>query len=141
MWKKHLQRIALILIAVFGLKTGIESLLSSANERSNSTAVVANWDDRLSRLTAHIPFKRGLVGYISNEDIPGATFSPNDVTGEYILTQYSIAPLIVVRGADQEWNILNLDAETFEKWHQTHSKDFEVVDFAGGVYLVHRVNK
>jgi hypothetical protein len=141
MLKKHLQRIILILIALLGLKTGIESLLSSTNERSNGTAVVSNWDARLSQLTKQIPFKRGLVGYVSNEDILGSTFSSSDTAGEYVLTQFSVAPLILVRGADQEWDILNLSDNAYEKWHQAHSKDFEVVISTGGMYLVHRVNK
>jgi hypothetical protein len=141
MWKKYLQRFILVVIAILGVKTGIESLKSSMNERSNDTAVVANWDKRLSKLTAHIPFERGLVGYISNEDIPGAAFSPNDVSGEYVLTQYAVAPLILIRGTDQQWNILNLDSKTFAKWKQTHTNDFEVVDFSGGMYLIHKVDK
>ena len=67
--------------------------MSSINERSNDTAVVANWDERLSKLIAPIPFERGLVGYISNEDIPGTAFDADDASGEYILTQYAVAPL------------------------------------------------
>jgi hypothetical protein len=141
MLKKHLQRIILILIALLGLKTGIESLLSSTNERSNGTAVVSNWDARLSQLTKQIPFKRGLVGYVSNEDILGSTFSSSDTAGEYVLTQFSVAPLILVRGADQEWDILNLNDSAYEKWRQSHPNDFEVVVFTGGMYLVHRVTK
>jgi hypothetical protein len=141
MWKKYLQRFILFVIAFFGIKTGIESIISSMKERSNDTAVVTNWDNRLTKLTAFIPFKRGLIGYISNEDIPGTNFSPNDASGEYVLTQYAVAPLILVRGADQEWDILNLDTNTYEKWHQAHLNDFEVVDFSGGMHLVHKVNK
>jgi hypothetical protein len=141
MWIKYLQRFILVVIAILCVKTGIENIISSNNERSNDTAVVTNWDKRLSKLTAHIPFKRGLVGYISGEDIPGATFSPNDASGEYVLTQYAVAPLILVRGTDQEWDILNLDTKTYEKWHQTHLNDFEVVDFSAGMHLVHKVNK
>ena len=141
MWKKYLQRFILFVIALFGIKTGIESIISSMKERSNDTTVITNWDNRLTKLTAPIPFKRGLIGYIANEDIPGANFSPNDASGEYVLTQYAVAPLILVRGADQEWDILNLDTKTYEKWHQAHLNDFEVVDFSGGMYLVHKVNK
>jgi hypothetical protein len=141
MWKKYLQRIFLVLLAILGIKTGIEGFVSSFNKRSNDTAVVANWDKRLSNLIAPIPIKRGVIGYISNEDIPGAAFSQNDVSGEYVLTQYSVAPLILVRGTDQEWNILNLDTQAYEKWHQTHENGFEVVVFTGGMYLVHKVDK
>ena len=49
--------------------------------------------------------------------------------------------LFLIRGTDQEWNILNLDPDTFEKWYQTNANEFEVVGFGGGVYLVHKVDK
>jgi hypothetical protein len=81
------------------------------------------------------------VGYISNEDILGKVLSTNDAQGEYVLTQYSIAPLVLVRGTDQEWNILNLEPENYKKWMQENEKSFELVKVGGGMYLVHRVNK
>jgi hypothetical protein len=141
MWKKYLQRIILVVIMILGIKTSIESYMSSMKARSNDTAVVTNWDERLSKLIAPIPFKHGMVGYISNEDIPGATFDSNDASGEYVLTQYAVAPLILIRGTNQEWDILNLDPETYKKWFQANAADFKFVQSGGGMYLVHKVNK
>jgi len=140
MWKKYLQRIILIVIAILGVKTGVENFMSSINIHSNDAAVT-NWDKRLSNLIAPIPFERGFVGYISNEDIPGAAFNADDSSGEYILTQYAVAPLILIRGTDQEWNILNLDSTAYKKWNQINANHFEVVGFEGGMYLVHKVDK
>jgi hypothetical protein len=141
MWKKYLQRVILVIIAFLGVKTGIQSFISSMNERSNDTAVIANWDERLTKLIAPIPFERGFIGYISNKDIPGATFDANDAEGEFVLTQYAVAPLILVRGTDQEWDILNLDRGTYQKWIQANANDFEFVESGGGLYLVRKVNK
>ena len=140
MWKKYLQRIILAVVAVLGVKTGITSFTSNIKVHSNDTSV-AIWDERLSNLIAPIPFERGLVGYISNEDIPGIAFDEDDAEGEYILTQYAVAPLILVRGTDQEWNLLNLDTTAYETWHQTNINDFELVGFGGGLYLVRKVDK
>ncbi len=140
MWKKYLQRIILAVIVVLGVETGITSFTSNIKVHSNDTSV-AIWDERLSNLIAPIPFERGLVGYISNEDIPGIAFDEDDAEGEYILTQYAVAPLILVRGTDQEWNILNLDTTAYETWHQTNINDFELVGFGGGLYLVRKVDK
>jgi hypothetical protein len=140
MWKKYLQRIILIVIALLGVKTGVDNFMSTINMDSNDISV-ANWDQRISNLTAPIPFKRGFIGYISNADIPGATFDEADTSGEYILTQYAVAPLILIRGIDQEWNILNLDPKSFEKWKQENLNDFEVIGSGGGLYLVRRVDK
>jgi len=140
MWKKYLQRVFLIVIAILGVKTGVENFVSTINMDSNDTSVI-NWDERISNLTSSVPFKRGFIGYISNADISGAAFNEADTSGEYILTQYAVAPLILVHGTDQEWNILNLDRVTYETWYQTNADEFEVVGFGGGVYLVHKVGK
>ncbi len=139
MWKKVLQGIVLIAIAILGFETAIDNFKSSLAERSNDAEVIAAWNDRLSKLIEPIPFERGFVGYLSSEDVPGAGFDSNDAEGEFVLTQYAIAPLILVRGIEQEWNILNLDSETFEKWYQENADEFEVVRAGGGMYLVHRM--
>jgi hypothetical protein len=139
MWKKYLQRVVLLAIAILGVKTSVENFKSSIAERSNDAAVIAAWNDRLSKLIEPIPFERGFVGYLSNEDIPGTTFDSNDAEGEFVLAQYAVAPLILVRGTEQEWVILNLDPETFEKWRQKNSNEFEVVRSGGGMVLVHKV--
>jgi len=138
MWKKYLQRVVLLAIAILGVKTSVENFKSSIAERSNDAAVIAAWNDRLSKLIEPIPFERGFVGYLSNEDIPGTTFDSNDAEGEFVLAQYAVAPLILVRGTEQEWVILNLDPETFEKWRQKNSNEFEVVRSGGGMVLVHK---
>lgn len=140
MWKKYLQRIILIVIAILGVKTGVKNFVSTINMDSNDISV-ANWDQRISNLTASVPFKRGFIGYFSNADIPGTAFDEADTSGEYILTQYAVAPLILIPGTNQEWNILNLDPVTYETWNQTNRNEFEVVGFGGGLYLVHKVNK
>ncbi len=140
MWKKNLQRIALIVIVILGVKTSIEGLLSTVNMPGTDTAVV-NWDERISTLTAHIPIKRGTIGYISNEDIPGAAFDEDDSSAEYILTQFAVAPLILIRGTGEEWNILNLDLETYEIWNRTNVNNFEVISFGGGLYLIRKAGE
>lgn len=140
MWKKYLQRIFLIVIAILGVKTGVQDFISTIHMSSQDVAI-ANWDERLSNLLALVPFDHGFIGYISNADIPGATFDENDTMAEYVLTQFAVAPIIIIRGTDQEWNILNLDPESYEKWYQANFNDFEVVDSGGGLYLVRKVNK
>ena len=140
MWKKVLQRIILIAITLLGIKTSIQDFISTINMPSHDISV-SNWDERVSALTASVPFKRGVIGYISNADIPGAAYDEADAAGEYTLTQFAVAPIIIIRGTDQEWNILNLDPITFEKWYQANENEFEVVDFGGGMYLVHKVDK
>lgn len=141
MWKNHLQRIVLVIIAILGAITSIESFIANVNSRDDDSAVVNAWDERILTLIEPIPFERGLIGYISSEDIPGTVFDADDLSGEYMLTQYAVAPLILIRGTDQEWNILNLDAVTYKKWMKKNANDFELVRSGGGMYLVHKVNR
>ena len=107
MWKKYIQRFILIVIAILGIKTSTESFMLNANRHSNDndTIYMSKWEGWVSKLIAPIPFKRGFVGYISNQDIPGAAFNKDNDDGEYVLTQYAVAPLILIRGTKQEWNI------------------------------------
>jgi hypothetical protein len=140
MWKKYLQRTILIVIAILGVKASIENFVSMLRVKSEDISV-ANWDERVSNLIAPLPFERGLIGYISNADIPGSAFNEADTSAEYVLTQYAVAPLILVHGTGQEWDILNLEPDTFETWKLANLNNFEVINFKGGLYLVHKVNK
>ena len=40
MWKKYLQRVILIVIAILGVKTGVENFVSTINMDSNDTSVI-----------------------------------------------------------------------------------------------------
>ncbi len=141
MWKNILQGIALAALAALGIKTSVENLYASFSERSNDSRVISAWDDAVERLIEPIPFKRGLVGYLSDEDIPGAAFNSNDAEGEFVLTQYAVVPLILVRGTGQEWVILNLDPETLKRWREENKDQFEFVRSGGGMTLVRRATK
>jgi len=143
MWKKYIQRFILIVIAILGIKTSTESFMLNANRHSNDndTIYMSKWEGWVSKLIAPIPFKRGFVGYISNQDIPGAAFNKDNDDGEYVLTQYAVAPLILIRGTKQEWNILNLDPETYKMWILANANDFRFIELAGGMYLVQKVSK
>jgi hypothetical protein len=141
MWKKYLQRIVLVVITILAIKTALEIFVKNITSRDDDTAVVAEWDERITKLITPIPFRHGLVGYISSKDIPGTVFSADNEEGEYILTQYAVAPLILIRGTEQEWNILNVDRDTFNKWTAANADNFELTTSGGGMFLVHKVRK
>ena len=140
MWKKVLQRIILIVITLLGIKTSIQGFISTINMPSHDISV-SNWDERVSTLTASIPFERGFAGYISDIDIPGISYDRDNLVGEFILTQFAIAPIILIQGTDQEWNILNLTPQAYEKWSGTNANNFEVIKFGGELYLAHKADK
>lgn len=131
----------LIIIVLGSLSASIQNLLSTRELGSIRDDPVADWEKRFEPLKKRLPFVRGVVGYISDADVPGVTFSsPND-QGEYVLAQYVLAPLVIVRGVEQEWNVGNLSRTAYEVWSHSNQGQFEVTEFQGGVYLLHRVGR
>lgn len=140
MWKKILQRTILIAITLLGIKTSIQGFVSTVNMPSHDTSV-SKWDEQVSALSESIPFERGFVGYISDNDIPGIEYARENLVGEFILTQYAIAPTILIFGTDQEWNILSLTPPAYKIWSESNADNFEVVKFGGKMYLAHKADK
>jgi hypothetical protein len=133
-----LRRAFLGLIAAASLSASIQNLAVSRELGSLTEDPVADWEKRFAAVRQRIPFVRGVVGYISDSDIPGATYDPANDEGEYILTQYALAPLVLVRGADQEWNIANLSRDSLERWQMGQGADFDIAARGAGIYLMHR---
>ena len=67
-------------------------------------------DERLQRLRAHLP-GRGVVGYVS-DGWNGSSFTTVEALQDYFLTQYSIAPVIVVRRTDLPIVVGNYPADS-----------------------------
>ena len=82
-----------------------------------------------------------MVGYISDSSIPGVSYNAANDEGEYVLTQYVMAPIIIVKGTGQEWNIGNLGKQAYQVWSQANQVEFEVMPFKGNLYLFHRLKK
>ncbi len=133
------RRGVLVLILLGSLYASIQNLISTQALGSTTSDPVADWEKRFAPLKKQLPFVRGAVGYISDSSIPGISFNaPND-EGEYVLTQYVMAPIIIIKGTGQEWNIANLSPQAYSAWSQTNHGQFEVTPFKGGIYLLHRV--
>ncbi len=131
-------RMFLVLIAAASLYAAAGNLASSPALGRLDEDPVADWEKRFIPIRKGLPFVRGVVGYISDSDVPGAEFSPVNDAGEYVLTQYSLAPIILVRGVDQEWNLANLNPDSFERWQSLNGNNFELLVQQGGIYLLHR---
>jgi hypothetical protein len=136
-----MQRLFLVLIAGASLYGAAHNLFSTPDLGSLRDDPVADWERRFAPVRARLPFVRGIVGYISDSDVPGAAFDPANEEGEYILTQYALAPIIIVRGADQEWNLANLTRDSFERWQLLHAAGYEIVFQQNGLYLLHRTGQ
>jgi hypothetical protein len=134
-----LQRILLGLIAVASLYASARNLSSTTDLGSFSEDPVADWEIRFEPLRARLPFARGVVGYLSDSGVPGASYDKANDEGEYILTQYALAPIIIVRGTDQDWNVANLSAEAYRLWLAQEHPEFDIRPLGSGVYLLNRI--
>jgi hypothetical protein len=136
---KWLQRIIIVLIVLASLYASVQNLISTKYLGSITDDPVADWEKRFAPLKDHLPFKRGLVGYISDSNIPGYTYNAANDEGEYVLAQYVLAPIIIVRGTGQEWNIGNLDKPAYDIWSKSNQGQFEVIPLKDKLYLIHRL--
>ena len=136
---RWLQRGALMLVVLASLYASLQNLISTRDLGSISDDPVADWEKRFEPLKRALPFARGVVGYISDSSVPGINFNePND-EGEYVLAQYVLAPIIIVKGTGQEWNVGNLSPAAYAGWSKSNHGEFEVTPFKDGLYLLHRV--
>ncbi len=133
-----LQRGFICLLILMSLYASAQNLIATKDLGSVSDDPVADWERRFTPIKQQLPFQRGVVGYISDSDVPGASYDAANDEGEYVLTQYILAPIIIKRGTDQEWNIGNLDRQAFDLWKKSNGAGFEVTAFKGGLYLLHR---
>jgi hypothetical protein len=138
---KWLQRGVIVLIVLASLYASIQNLISTKDLGSTTDDPVADWEVRFGPIKEQLPFKRGVVGYISASSIPGVSYNSANDEGEYVLTQYVLAPIIIVKGTDQEWNIANLDKQAYTVWSKTNQGQFEVIPFKDKLYLLHRLKK
>lgn len=136
---KWLQRLFLVLLIAGGLAASVRNLITTRELGSVSDDPVADWEKRFTAIKERIPFKRGVVGYISDSSIPGIGYDAANDEGEYVLTQYVMAPIVIVKGTNQEWDIANLDKQAFQLWSKANQGKFEVAVSKGGIYLLHRI--
>jgi len=133
------RRGVLVLIFAGSLYASLQNLVSTKTLGSANDDPVADWERRFQPLKKQLPFVRGVVGYISDSSIPGFNTDPANDSGEYVLTQYVMAPIIIITGTGQEWNIANLSPLAYKAWSPTNKGQFAVTAFGNGIYLLHRM--
>lgn len=134
-----LKRGFLIFISLGSLYASSWNLVATRELGSIVEDPVAEWQARFEAIKDQIPFQRGVVGYISDASVPGIEYDAANEEGEYVLTQYAMAPIIIVKGTDYEWNIGNLSSQGYETWSAENAGTFEAIPLKGGLYLLHRI--
>ncbi len=101
-----LARVALAATVFLALASGAETLYlavemygeSRISSPSTGPARVSDQDERLRPLREHLP-PRGFVGYAS-DGLAGNSFTSVEALQDYFLTQYALAPVIILRTTD-----------------------------------------
>ena len=91
---------------------------------------VTRWENRLADVKAHIPADAGKVGYISGDP----------QWNEFILTQYTIIPLVLEQGTGPDWIIANYPGKAIHQVleKQLGNANYSVYSFGYGLYLIHK---
>ncbi len=105
----------------------------------NGGGAIDAWEARLAPVKTALPIKRGAIGYVGEWDVPGISYAYWDQESEYLLAQYSLAPLILEKGAVEEWNVAVLNRPAFEAWQKANAGKFEIIPLKHNVYLFHRL--
>jgi hypothetical protein len=134
--------IFLTVLSVASLGAGVRQalLLRQLSNKIHQTGDdLTNWADRLDPLIPYLP-QDGLVGYISERDIPGLDYSATDQAEEMAMSQYVLAPRILVQGPDQPLvigNIVNLNPDQIPTAVTPMSLELDRT-FNYGIYLFRR---
>lgn len=98
--------------------------------------MVTRWDDRIQPLRDALPPGLDQAGYVDKSTILG---NPNEFDlEEFLLMQYSIAPVVLTTGTNEEWIICNVEGGiNLQNWLDTHISEYEIQGFGFGLYLVH----
>jgi hypothetical protein len=134
-----LQRVILAGIILTSIYFGAQNVRAAIAVGNLSSDPVTKWEVRFNAVKKLLPFQRGVVGYLTNSDVPGAIYDANNEQGEYTLTQYSIAPIILVRGDNKEWTIANLNSKAYQIWSQSNHGEFRVIPLKDDLYLLQRL--
>lgn len=134
------RKFAFLVFLVMEMFIGWKNFQYIKSAEENASEPVAVWESRLIRLQKTLPPKAGVVGYISDPDVFGYEYDPNTQIA-YVLTQYSLAPVIINKGIKYEWIIGILSNSAYEEWVRLHRDEFEITFLKYNIYLIHRLNK
>jgi hypothetical protein len=133
----YLRKTAIILLAFACLYQAIRQWQTTIDLDSGASALMA-WENRFDAVKEIIPINRGIVGYLGEWDVPGIEYEPSDQRAEFLLTQYTLAPLILVRGPNTEWNIAVLSSTAFASWENNHRGEYQIYPLKNNVYVLQK---
>jgi hypothetical protein len=121
---------AAIGLAVITCLSAANYLLQTVQFQATSQAgsAIAGYDNRFTRIRQDLP-PRGHVGYLRIGEDPTSV--------EYYLSQYALAPRVVLRSTEPEWIVGNFSAPPSADSINA-SGAMQVKDYQNGIWLMKR---
>lgn len=134
-----LRRFLVILLLLLNLSYIEKIWTSSKNIGDRGTEALDRWEADMVLVRKALPIKRGVIGYVSEQDLYGAVSGDWDTETEFLLTQYALAPLVLKKGPVAEWNVAVLNYKDLAIWQERHP-EYEIINIKGKVRIFHRLD-
>jgi hypothetical protein len=133
--------LAILSIGMAGYKTFEDIRARSWLEPSSH--MVTTWDQKIQPLRDFLPPDVMVVGYLDKSMVSReAGTVVNFDTEEFLLMQYSMAPVVLEWGADQPWIVGNFDNKAeFRPWLDENLGNYELESFGYSLYLIHKLDE
>lgn len=139
--KKIFTSLRVLLLLFFGLAyfSSLKSMLRNAQIKENDHTFLAQWEKRFEPIKKTLPLTHGTIGYVSDLDLNAENHNIANVMAEHILSQYTMAPIILSKRTNPGWLILNLSPENFSRWEKENTEFYDIFSYPYNLYLVHRL--
>lgn len=140
----NLRRFLPSLLAAFSVAWAAIGLVATvpAPQTTESDAV-GSWDEHMGAVSRALPPGTSVVGYLDGHDLNASI--PGDEQEEFYLTQYALAPAVVLPGVDHEWIVGNfgnaLTRDEIASALDQRLRSYSLDDLGFGIYLIHRPTK
>ncbi len=139
MLQAGIKKILVLILLLFSL-FNIKQLWSASLDIGDRGAeTLDQWEADMILLRESLPVDRGVVGYISEEDVAGLEYEYWDNETEFLLTQYALAPLILKKGLSAEWNVVVLKNEDLLKWLAANPGTYEIIKIKSKFHILHNL--
>jgi hypothetical protein len=136
----YLLRAALAALMMGGVYFSFKNLQAAIAMTKLDGDHITPWETRFQAVKKLLPFKRGVVGYLTNSDVLGTSITNNE-QGQYTLTQYTLSPIIIVRGMNADWVVADLNTKAFQIWRESNYGHFRIYSLGDDLFLFRRLNQ
>ncbi|HEY2981396.1 MAG TPA: hypothetical protein VGJ22_09470 [Anaerolineales bacterium] len=102
--------------------------------------MVSGWEEHTKLIRGALPADVYEAGYLEEADLPDSPALHDPA--EFFLTQYGIAPVVLVEGFGPEWIIGNFGGASIvsiEPWLKEQIGEYTIQNLGFGIYVIHDI--